>query len=105
MLISESWVNATEGYRIGDSGEYEPFTDNIAKLFRSLQKEYGRCVSNMYCDTPEAMSDTGKAPAIGWVFQKIDHYEDTGEPYLKETWVSLHDAPTTVTKTPHYHEV
>ena len=28
LLIEESWVNATRGHRCGESGLYEPFTDD-----------------------------------------------------------------------------
>jgi len=83
MLIQEQWVNKTEGYRCGDSGLYEPFTDDIRRLFRSLQREYGRCIGKVRID-PD-----GKV--IGWVFEKRVKYEDVNETYLLETWVSLHD--------------
>ena len=80
MLISETYVNATEGYQLGDSGEYEPFTQNIGELFRSCQKQFGKCISKLFI---------GEGRQMGWVFQKLTQYEDCKEKYLQETWVSL----------------
>jgi hypothetical protein len=37
----------------------------------------------------------GKSKKIGWVFQKTEKYMDTGEPYIQETWVSIHKGPET----------
>ncbi len=96
ILISETWINRTEGHGIGESGVYETYTDSLGKLYRSLRKEYGRCISKVYIDRD------GKAQAIGWVFLKADRYEDTRERFLRETWVNVHTAPTTVSRTPHY---
>lgn len=78
---------------IGEHPVYETGHDTIANLFRSLQKEYGRCTGRVYHD------DHGP---IGWVFIKQEKYEDTNEPYLQETWVSLHDQPPTHTVQYHY---
>lgn len=96
MLIEESWVNRTENYRTGDSGLYEPFTNNIKKLFTSLQRTYGRCISKVYIDMANG------AKAIGWVFLKIARYEDTGGKYLQETWVTLHESQPEHETTYHY---
>jgi hypothetical protein len=96
MLIQETWTNKTEGYQCGRSDLYEPFTDNIKRLFRSLMKEYGRCVSKVYVDNPD-----GFAKAIGWVFEKRMKYDDCNEYFIQHTWVTLHkDKPT---KTIQYH--
>lgn len=104
LLISESFVNATKGHRFGDSEPYEPQTDDIGKLFASMQREYGRCVSSMYVDGPD-----GTAKRIGWVFQKRMQYEDYrghGERfYIREVWVTLHDAVDSVKRTHHYHQL
>jgi len=94
MLIQEEWVNQTENYVIGDSGEHEPFTDNIKELFKSLQKEYGKCISKIYIDTKT------NPIAVGWIFEKKVKYTDCEEYYLQDTWVSLH---TKKTKTIHKH--
>ena len=89
----------------GETEPYEPFTDDIGKLFRSLQKEYGRCESQVYADLPDR-----KVLAHGWVFVKRMRYEDARghEPtdyYIREVWVRLHTAPDTVTREPHYFDL
>jgi hypothetical protein len=80
-LSEDGWDH--ERYGIGESGWYEPFTDNLGELFKSLRKEYGRCVSRVYQDTPD-----GTADPVGWVFQKRVKYWDANETYLQETWVT-----------------
>ena len=99
LFVKETHVNRTEGYRLGDSGVYETFTDNTGRLFRSLQKEFGRCTGKCYIDMPD-----GSAKQIGWVFQKRQKYTDCNETYLAETWVTLHSAPPTRTVEYHYVE-
>ena len=96
MLIRETWVNKTKGHQCGDSGLYEPFTDDIGKLFRCLQKEFGKCVSAMYIDKGNS------AQKIGWVFEKKMKYEDCKEYYIQETWVELHEQKPDVVTTNHY---
>ena len=100
MLVSERYVNRTEGYSWGDSDIIEAFTDNPGELFRSCQKEYGRCISKVYVDCP-----SGKVKAIGWVFEKTARYEDTDEPFMQETWVTLYAQMPTKEITQHYHEL
>lgn len=99
IWIEETFINKDKGYRFGDSGVYESFTDDKGKLFKSLQKEYGRCVSRVYVDQKE-----GPPKQIGWVFEKKMQYEDArnNKPesfYMREVWVSLYTGPETVTKT------
>ncbi len=78
-------------YSIGESGAYETFTDNLGKLYKSLSKEYGRCVSKMYVDRKD-----GETIQTGWVFQKRMKYTDARgndkdkDYYLQETWVSVY---------------
>ena len=96
-ILRESFVNATEGYGWGDvdtplGHTYLTERDDegredieTGELFRHAQSEYGRCVGRCYVDGPK-----GTVP-VGWVFQKRDRYEDTGETYLRETWVSVYD--------------
>lgn len=105
LLIQETWVNRTMGHGIGESGKYEPFTENVTTLYKSLLKEYGRCQSKVYIDrTPtDYKSNKGKVKAIGWVFQKRVKYEDSKDTYLQETWVTLYSAPDDVKTTVHYH--
>jgi len=83
LAIRELWVNKTGNYIVGDSRYYQPFTEDLGTLFHSLRKEYGRCTGNIYRDTPDGTPDK-----IGWVFEKLAKYEDTGEPYMAETWVN-----------------
>lgn len=99
LYVQESGVNVSEGHRMGDSGVYEAFTDHPGTLYRECVREHGRCIGRVYIDTDDG------SKAIGWVFLKRDRYEDTGEPFLRETWVTLHDAPDTVARTHHYHYI
>ena len=94
MLVQETHVNKTKNYIMAENEPYEPYFDGwpIGKIFRELQKEWGRCVSKCY---------VGDNQQIGWVFVKLDKYEDTQKNYLHETWVTLHE--TTPTKTMEYH--
>lgn len=88
MKVSEVYINATRGYRFGESEPYEPYTDNIGKLFLSYQREFGRCTSKVYVDT-----DHGPK-AIGWVFVKKMRYEDArskNDTYVREVWVTVHE--------------
>lgn len=102
MLVEETYINATEGHRIGWSGLYEPYTDNIGELYRTYQKEYGRCVSKVYVDPPGG----GQPIAVGWVFQGRDKYQDDPtDSYLREVWITLHEERPTVTTEHHYHEI
>ena len=97
LYVSEDYVNATKGWLIGESGVYKSFTDDRGTLYRSCLREHGRCVSRVYIDGPD-----GKPRPIGWVFVKRKQYEDTGETYLAETWVTLHEKPPTMTTEYHY---
>lgn len=96
LFIEEKFVNATKGYRIGESGVYEPFTDDVKKLFKSLQKEHGRCISKCYLETKAGDKQ------IGWVFQKREKYTDSAETFVKETWVMLHEKEPETKTTFHY---
>jgi hypothetical protein len=107
MLIRETFINQTKGYRFGDSGWYEAYTDDVGKLFRSMQREYGRCASSVYIDPP----DGGNPIRTGWVFEKRMKYEDARgndqerDYYVREVWVQLADTvvhhPATDTVVPH----
>lgn len=100
LLIREVFVNETRGCRFGAEEWYEPYTDDRGRLFRTMQREYGRCVSTkMYIDTK-----TQEIKPVGWVFQKRMRYEDarrdpdTGrykdsDYYVREVWVELRDTP------------
>ena len=107
MLIKETWLEVKEekspdgidrrAICLGESDLYEPFTDDTGKLFRSLQREYGKCVSKMYIDTA-----TG-SKSIGWVFEKKVKYQDCNKYYLQETWVELHETQPERTVKYNYH--
>lgn len=111
MLVNETWTEVKEidlgpdegwdyqTYSLGESGKYEPYTDDTGRLFRSFQKEYGRCTGKVYIDTDKGTK------SIGWVFQKRQQYDDCNGSYLMETWVTLYDKPDDVAVTHHYHEL
>jgi hypothetical protein len=86
MFIMETSVNASEGYTFGDHVENIENTvlDGMTRgeMFKWLQRENGRCISKVY---------VGDGQACGWVFVKRDRYEDTGEVYLRECWITLLD--------------
>jgi hypothetical protein len=90
MLIEEVWINKSKNWNIGNSGQYEPFTDDLGMLYRHLQKEYGRCISKIYIDTKDG------AKPVGWVFEKKVRYSDCDDTYLQEAWVTLYESKPTV---------
>lgn len=98
LLVQETFLNKTEGYCLGESPVQETDCDTPGEVYRFAQREYGRCTSKVYIDGTD-----GKARAIGWVFVQRLKYEDTGDTYLRETWVTLHDAEPTRTIEHHYH--
>jgi hypothetical protein len=89
-------INATRGYSCGedelslkDCIDCEELEDgsiqiNKGELYKTLTKEYGRCISKMYYDGAD-----GAAIPIGWVFEKRVQYSDCKDTYLQEAWVSL----------------
>jgi hypothetical protein len=87
LVIREQYIQERDsGERLGagDSGWYEPFTDNLSKLFRFLQKEYGACSSKVYVDTPDGTPDE-----IGWVFRKRMPFDDCPkQTFIREVWVT-----------------
>lgn len=99
LHAQEVFINRDEGYRFGDSGVYETRAETRGELYRMAQEEYGRCEGKVYIDTPDG------AKAIGWVFVGKARYEDTGEPYLREVWVTVHTAQPTTTIEHHYDEM
>ena len=84
LVINETWVDKTQNALCGSSGYYEPYTEDLGELFRSLQREYGRCVSRVYQDN----CLDGTSWVNGWVFEKKHKYNDCNEYYLAETWVT-----------------
>ena len=111
LFVQESAVNVTEGYRCRDSEVYETMYDTRGDLYRAMQAEHGRCVGKVYVENvfPDtfAVVDIDKDNnqiVVGWIFQKLARYTDTNEPYLLETWVTVHDAEPTRTIEYHYNE-
>lgn len=89
------------GYRLGGSEPYEAFTDDVGRLFRDCQREYGRCTGKVYIDRKD-----GSPMAIGWVFRKQRAYEDSPRQfYVHEVWVMLHDALSAHEVTHYYHSI
>jgi hypothetical protein len=86
-----TFVNRTENHIIGEEPSFEEaFTDNRGRLFRSCQKEFGRCTSKMYRDV------TGGPPAVvGWVFEGKDTYQGCprSSTYTREVWVEVLERP------------
>ena len=104
MLVSVSYVNATEGHRIGDEPPHEPFTTDLGKLYRYAVREWGRCTGRVYIDGPN-----GDPIPVGWIFVKRVEYEDAhriSDPakrsYLQEVWITLYAREDEVTRTHHY---
>ena len=97
FLISEDYVEIVEKnddeyrYGAGNVDPFEPYTFDVKRLFNSLMREYGRCVSSVYVgeDKPEK---------IGWVFQKR-----TDKDRKLETWVTFHEKKP-VTKTEYFYK-
>lgn len=89
IWAEEEYVNETEGYSFGNSGVFETFADTPGELFRSLQREYGKCISKMYRDVGD------KVKTCGWVFQSRQKYEDSRrnptKTYIREVWVTLYE--------------
>ncbi len=86
--IQTSYINRTEGYRIHD--EVQPiketyFDEDVTpgEIYRASMKEYGRCASKVYVDTSYG------AKPIGWVFEKLEKYDDCDQKYMREVWVTL----------------
>ena len=87
----------TQLYSLGVSDFYKTKYDKKGDLFKACQRYWGKCVSKVYQDT------SGGIIAIGWVFQKREPYQDdNSQSYMRETWVTVHEKPPTVTKEYHY---
>lgn len=104
MYISETYTNETKGYQFGESGVFEAWTDDKGKLFKGLQREYGRCISKVHIDTVKGVR------TIGWVFEKRMKYDDersnTPEDYyVRHVWVTLHEKKPEKHTTYHYADV
>lgn len=106
LWISETYVNQTKGQRTySETAPYESFTSDAGELYSHCQREYGRCTSAIYIDRKD-----GSRSRVGWVFSKRARYTDArgNGPdafYLQETWITLHDAPDTVVRSSHLHDL
>lgn len=103
LHINESWVDATRGINLGDSGVYETHFETPGEAFRACRREYGRCTGKVYVD--DRSHDPALVRAIGWVFIQRVPYDDSPKTFLRETWVTLHDAPPEATRKHHYHVI
>ena len=84
LLVSETFCNATKGFQFDDSAPYEPFTDDVSRLFKSYRREFGRA-GKVYVDKEDGPSH------VGWCFTKRTKYEDDHRRhYTREVWVSFY---------------
>lgn len=85
LYVRETFENADKEAVFGESGMYETFTGNKGELYRSLQREYGRCEGFMYLGN----ENDGQVRRIGWVFISRQKYTDSPETYLRRVWVEV----------------
>ena len=95
----------------GEEPPHETVYETTGDLFRGLNgrnpsrrwDSLGRCTGKVFVDGPD-----GEPKQVGWVFEarnpeptsRADEaVKDTG---LRVAWVTVHTAPDTVTRTPHY---
>jgi len=50
----------------------------------AMSKEFGRCVSKMYCEHADRSSTQ-----VGYVFEKRVEYTDTNDTFLQQAWVEV----------------
>ena len=97
----ESYVDVEEHICLGETDIYEtdfPATQaGCGHLYRDARKRFGRCISKVYVDRGSY------AVHIGWCFVKRYPYDDDDpeQTFLRHTWVTIHMASPTVTRTPH----
>ena len=97
MLIEIVYSDSDAESLIGSEEPFEPCTDNLKDLFKSLQKEHGRCTSKMYIDLPN-----GKVKHIGYCFKKKIKYDDFKEYFNRIAWITYLEEEDTVIRTKHY---
>lgn len=95
LQVREAYIDATKGHIFSETDWYEPYTDDLGRLYREYVKEYGRCISKIYNDTA-----AGKPKAVGWVFQSRQEYDDARpdwprerRTYVREVWVFYRHVP------------
>lgn len=104
LYVTETYVNATEGYRFGETDEPVPTdTGEAGEVYRKCAAEYGRCTGKVYVDGHDG---NGAPLHVGWVFQKRMRYEDAPHlTYVREVWVTLHDGPRPARPAAPYHVI
>jgi hypothetical protein len=90
ILVSETFCNATKRAQFGETEPYEPWTDDVGKLFADYRREFGRA-GKVYVDTMHG------AQHVGWCFRKRMKYEDARDNsdesyYDREVWVTLYES-------------
>ena len=84
-LLIETTINKDKNYIYGE--EKTPLNETVIADLKSLYKfglkNHGRCVTKIFVDR------TKKAFHVGYVFEKKCWYEDTREPFITETWLSI----------------
>jgi len=88
MHVQETFINRDLNACFGATDPYEAFTDDVGRLFRACQREYGQCTGSVYID-----GKNGQVHRIGWVFRKRDTYTNSPDTYLREVWVTLLEGP------------
>lgn len=94
LLIRCTYIDASKDVIYGeDQDPQEVFTDDIGKLFRDCQREYGACASKVYVDSKSCGTQ-----AVGWVFRRREEYGDASRirnkaarTFLREVWVYLYE--------------
>lgn len=83
LFIRESYINVDNNSRYGDSDWYESSCISTSELYRTLVKDFGRCVSKVYIDKD------GKSIQVGWIFQKRCKYDDCKDTFIREVWIDV----------------
>ena len=87
MYVLTTGINETRDCQIWKDRPTEGLDmsgDTLGKVFRYLQKEYGRCTSKMFVDL-----DDGSSKQVGWVFQKVTRYQDSKNTYEQTVWCEV----------------
>jgi hypothetical protein len=89
LWVAESFQDLDKGHIFGETAPYETYCagNQRGRLFRDMQREYGRCASTVYAET------AGKTVPVGWYFESKQPYTDTGKPYLRGVWVHVFYVP------------
>jgi hypothetical protein len=99
LWIEESLTNEERNCLTYKSEVYESSWDTIKSLFKSLQKEYGRCTGKIYIDIDNGGLVGITTMSVGWVFAKKVKYSDCKEYFTQNAWITVHEKePETHTK-------